>query len=93
MELNDNMKSLLKELGLALHQALTKDSQIKSITDQIKGSGFDIYLIMEVTIALDRRDNDESGQLYLHKPEDQMDLSFNRYDEEFLAGLKIQVDD
>lgn len=93
MELNDNMKALLKELGLALHQALTKDNQIKTITDRIKSNGFDIYLIMEVTIALDRRDNEESGQLFLHGPEDHADFSFNRYDEEFLASLKIQVDE
>ncbi len=43
MELNDEMKSLLKELGVALHRALTRDSQIKSITDRIKGRGVDIY--------------------------------------------------
>ncbi|MDJ0835075.1 MAG: hypothetical protein QNK37_01080 [Acidobacteriota bacterium] len=95
MELNDEMKGLLKDLGMALHQALTKDTQIKSITDRIKGSGYDIYLIMEANIALDRRDNDTDGRLFLRRPEEQAeidDLSFNDYDEEFLSSLKIQVD-
>ena len=95
MELNDEMKGLLKDLGMALHQALTKDTQIKTITDQIKGSGYDIYLIMEANIALDRRDSDEDGRLFLHSPEDQIeleDISFNDFDETFLSGLKIQVD-
>jgi hypothetical protein len=96
MELNDQMKSLLKDLGMALHRALTKDDQIKSITDQIKGSGYDIYLIMEANIALDRREDNDEGQLYLRKPEDQAEidsLEFNRYDSDFLADLKIRIDD
>lgn len=96
MELNDQMKSLLKDLGMALHRALTKDDQIKSITDQIKGSGYDIYLIMEANIALDRREDQDEGQLYLGKPEDQIEMeemAFNRYDTDFLAGLKIRIDD
>ena len=95
MELNDQMKALLKDLGMALHQALAKDSQIKTITDQIKGSGYDIYLIMEANIALDRRENQSNGQLFLSKPEDTVDegdIHFNSYDEAFLASLKIQVD-
>ncbi len=97
MELNDDMKSLLKELGIALHRALTRDSQIKSITDRIKGSGFDIYLFMEANIALDQREDEQEGELFLHTPEEHAEmvenLRFNRFDEAFLAELKIQAND
>lgn len=97
MELNDDMKSLLKELGIALHRALTRDSQIKSITDRIKGSGFDIYLFMEANIALDQREDEQEGELFLHTPEEHAEMAenlrFNRFDEAFLAELKIQAND
>lgn len=96
MELSEEMKVLLKDLGRALHQALTKDAQIKTITEQIKGSGYDIYLVMEANIALDKRDGDREGQLFLHSPEDreEMDLSgFNQYDQAFLASMHIKSDD
>ena len=96
MELNDQMKALLKDLGMALHQALTKDAKIKAITDQIKGSGYDIYLIMEANIALDRRDNKSEGRLFLGKPEDNIeyeDFSFNAFDEHFLSDLSIKIDE
>jgi len=96
MELDDNMKALLKDLGMALHQALTRDDHIKTITDRIKGSGYDIYLIMEANIALDRREDQEEGELFLRSPEEQAemeDLEFNRFDEKFLASLQIRVDD
>lgn len=96
MELDDQTKALLKNLGMALHQALTKDDQIKLITDQIKGNGYDIYLIMEANIALDRRDNKEEGQLILRSPEDQIEineLKFNHFDHQFLSGLKIKLDE
>ena len=96
MELNDNMKGLLKNLGVALHQALTKDNSIKEITEQIKGSGYDIYLIMEANIALDRREDENDGRLFYHSPEEQADMDnmqLSSYDEDFLASLKIQVDE
>ncbi len=96
MELDDQTKALLKDLGMALHQALTKDDQIKLITDQIKGNGYDIYLIMEANIALDRRENKEEGQLILRSPEDQIEineLQFNHFDQKFLSGLKIKLDE
>ncbi len=96
MELNDEMKALLKDLGMALHHALTKDDQIKVITDQIKGNGYDIYLIMEANIALDRRDDEDKGRLFLHRPEDHVeaeDIKLNPFDEKFLTDLKIKVED
>ncbi|CAM2006449.1 hypothetical protein [Acanthopleuribacter pedis] len=97
MELDDQMKSLLKELGVALHHALTKDQTIKNVTDQIKGNGYDIYLIMEANIALDKRDEEDGeGVLYLGKPEERYeaaDQNFNHYDKEFLAALKIKIED
>lgn len=97
MELSNQMKVLLKDLGMALHKALTKDSEIKAITDQIKGSGYDIYLIMEANIALDKRENEnEEGQIYYHTPEDQEEMdaaTFNQYDRDFLASMKIKFAD
>jgi len=95
MELNDDMKKMLTNLGQALHQALTKDPKIKDITDQIKDSGYDIYLIMEANIALDPREKKEDGRLFLHGPEEQIEMEniqFNDYDEKFLSGMKIQAD-
>lgn len=94
MDLDDSMKALLKDLGMALHQALVKDDQVKSLTDKIKSSGYDIYLIMEANIALDKRDDQAEGSLFLHRPSDEeMRVSFNQYDTEFLASLKIKPDE
>ncbi len=96
MELDNQLKALLQELGVALHQAVTRDDHIKTITERIKISGYDIYLIMEANIALDRRDDAHEGQLYLQRPEDKFEMEamgFNRFDEHFLAGLQIKSDE
>jgi len=53
MQLDKQMKALLKDLGVALHKALTSNQDVKDLTDQIKENGYDIYLIMEANIALD----------------------------------------
>ncbi len=96
MELNNRMKGLIQDLGAAMHQALTRDDRIKLITNKIRDHGYDIYLIMEANIALDRREGRDNGKLFLHTPEEEMemhDIRFNNYDEHFLANLKIKVDD
>ena len=96
MELDDQMKALIRDLGLALHRALTKNEEVQSITDQIKRNGYDIYLIMEANIALDRRENNEMGELILGTPEDHKNMAeftFNAYDQDFLADLQIKADD
>lgn len=108
MELDDEMKALLKNLGAALHKALTRDTQVKSITDEIKGNGFDIYLIMEANIALDRRESsdlfeatDPLEQIRPHiefartmeKKSDTHEVRYSQYDRDFLQSLQIQVDE
>ena len=96
MELNEQMKELLRDLGFALNHALTEDSQIKSITNQIKRNGYDIYLIMEANIALDPRNGKTEGQLIRRTPEDHLELeemAFNSYDQRFLASMQIKADD
>ncbi|MCB1049268.1 MAG: hypothetical protein KDC71_01625 [Acidobacteria bacterium] len=95
MELSDELKALLRELGSALHHALTRDETVKKLTDQIKLNGYDIYLIMEANIALDKREDEQPGQLYLRSPNLGEDLAihFNEYDEAFLSSLKIKPND
>ncbi|CAM2066103.1 hypothetical protein SCOR_12045 [Sulfidibacter corallicola] len=96
MELNDQMKTLLKDLSVALHHALTKDQNIKQVTDKIKGNGYDIYLIMEANIALDKREEEGEGTLFLGTPEERYEMEdhqFNKYDRDFLASMKIRVDE
>jgi len=92
MELSDELKSLLRQLGAALHQALTKDDAVRRLTDQVKLNGYDIYLIMEANIALDKREDDQPGELFLHAPHlpDEIEIHFNEYDEAFLSSLKIK---
>lgn len=96
MDISNEMKGLLKDLGLSLHRALTKDDDIKNITDQIKANGFDIYLFMEANIALDKREDESEGRLFFHAPETQKEvenMNFSSYDAEFLSSLKIQTDE
>ena len=95
MELNDDLKALLKDLGNALHQAITGDGNVKKLTDQIKLNGYDIYLIMEANIALDKREDERPGQLYLRSPNlaNDLEIQFNEYDAAFLSSLKIKPHD
>lgn len=96
MDLDDELKEMLKELGSALHHALVSDDHVKQVTEKIRSRGYDLYLIMEANIALDKRNDQQEGQLYLHHPphdEEEIKLQFNQFDAEFLSELKIKTDE
>jgi len=80
---------------MALHDAMTNDSKVKALTDEIKAQRYDIYLIIEANIALDKRDDDSVGELYYGAPKSadrEFNIELTRFDENFLSGLKIKPD-
>lgn len=95
MELDEPIKSLLKDLGMALHDAMTNDPKVKALTDEIKSKRYDIYLIIEANIALDKREDESEGELFYGAPQSadgEINIELTRFDQSFLSSLKIKPD-
>src|SRR5215468_5112224 len=63
MALDDRTRSLLRELGAALNKAVSSSERVHEILAQVKHEGYEPYLVLDATVALDRRGRKTSAAL------------------------------
>ncbi len=63
MALDDKVRSHLKDLGSALNEAVSASARVHEILGRVKAEGYEPYLILDATIALDRRGHRSSASL------------------------------
>ena len=94
MELDDNLKKLMKDLGAAINDALSDSEEISEAIQKVRDSGYDVFLVLEATIGFNRRSEDESSeQDEIPLIRSEIKLKINTQDMKFLKSLKIKVDD
>lgn len=79
MQLDENVKRLLRELGHAINDTVSDSERIADAIAGVRSAGYDIVLKLDATIGLARR----TGQS--HKMTSQ--------DRRFLESLNIRVDE
>lgn len=52
MELPEQVKNLIEELGNSLMMALSEDERCKAITLDIQNQGYELVMLLEATVAL-----------------------------------------
>jgi hypothetical protein len=95
LNLDDKFKQLIDELGHAINESLSDSEKISEVMGRIRAAGYDLFLILEVTIGFNKQgepdvvhrqklDTEEHGE---------GDFRFTNQDAQFLRALKITVDD
>jgi len=79
LQLDDNMKQLLRELGHAINDTVSDSERIAEAISSVRAAGFDIVLKLDATIGLARR-----------VPQD---AKMTRHDRRFLESMHISVDE
>ena len=94
MELDDNFKRLIKELGDAINESLSDSEKIADVMARIRGAGYDLFLVLEVTIGFNKR-----GEVSVHRqklnaePRSDPEFRLTNQDTQFLRALKISVEE
>jgi len=97
MELDDNLKQLMKQLGMAINESLSESEPISDALANIRGAGYDVFLVLEATIGFNkRREEDAAEDLEGHfraaVPSIQSGgLALTPQDAEFLKLLRISL--
>ena len=96
LELDDNFKRLIKELGDAINESLSDSERIAEVMSRIRSAGYDLFLVLEVTIGFNKRG--EVNVVHRQKinadsrdPDPEFRLTTQ--DTQFLRALKIIVDE
>src|SRR5271168_848458 len=79
VQLDDNLKQVLRELGRAINEAVSDSERIQKAIGGVRSAGFDIVLKLDATIGLAPRES---------KP-----VRMTVQDRRFLDSLRIRVDD
>lgn len=95
MELDDNFKRLIKELGQAINESLADSDNISDVMGRIRAAGYDLFLVLEVTIGFNKKG--ESGTLHRQDLTDdasipEPEFALTTEDAKFLRSLKIVVE-
>jgi len=78
LQLDDQLKRLLRELGHAINDSVAESDRITEAIASVRAAGYDIVLKLDATIGLARRES-QSARL-------------TSTDRHFLESLHIQVD-
>jgi hypothetical protein len=79
LQLDENVKRLLRELGHAINDTVSESERIADAISGVRSAGFDIVLKLDATIGLARR----TGQ----------NNKMTSQDRRFLESLNIRVDE
>jgi len=82
LQLDDNLKNLLRELGHAINDTVSESDRITGAIAGVRAHGYDIVLKLDATIGLAKRDAASAGE----------DTRLTTLDRRFLESLRIQVD-
>jgi hypothetical protein len=82
VQLDDQLKQLLRELGHAINDTVSESERIVAAIAGVRAAGYDIVLKLDATIGLARHQPSEPGQ-----PD-----RITSNDRTFLEALHIQVD-
>jgi hypothetical protein len=78
LQLDDNLKKLLRELGRAINDTVSESDRIADSIASVRTAGYDIVLKLDATIGLARREAHPAA--------------ITPNDQRFLKSLHIQVD-
>ena len=78
MQLDDQLKRLLRELGHAINDTVSESERISEAISGVRAAGYEIVLKLDATIGLARRESSSS--------------LITSNDRRFLESLHIQVD-
>lgn len=87
MEINDDAKQIVHELGTAINSAVEQSPQVASAIERLREAGYEMELTLRLEIGL--RHNDEEEE---ETTAEEATLELTDEDKRTLRGMKIRID-
>lgn len=58
--MDDKIKQLLRELGTAINESISGSEDVNSHIQRIRDEGYDLYVVLDATIGLNKQDDETS---------------------------------
>ena len=96
----DNMLvELIRELGNAINDSMKESDEIAEVVEKIKRRGYNIFIVLEATIGLNKIDDAENGSKNNVNNYDEPrggephKIKFTTQDQRFMKDMKIKDPD
>ena len=91
--MNPRLRSLIQQLGDAIHESVSESEQISEVVQDIRRQGFDVLLMLEATIGLNEVELQPASSGKAEETEvDAGGETFSKQDVNFLRSLRISVE-
>lgn len=57
--MDDRIRQLLRELGTAINESISASDEVNRRIQSIRDEGYEIYVVLDATIGLNRQDEEE----------------------------------
>jgi hypothetical protein len=86
---DDRLKRLVEELGVAINDSVSASERLPGVIAQIEGEGYDVLLFLNATIAIMKREEETVGSRT--RMNGKAGAGFNSEDVQFLKSMHISV--
>ena len=93
LEIDDNLRGLIKELGDAINGALSQSVEINSTIQNVRDAGYEVVLALEATIGFNKKSKESSDESTGEPVTVDAKLRVTSQDLKFLQSLKISIED
>ena len=88
MEINDEAKEIVQELGAAINSAVENSTEVAAAIERLREAGYEMELTLRLEIGLREHTGEEAED-----EEDSMRLELTDEDRRTLRSMKIRFDD
>jgi hypothetical protein len=92
LQLDDNLKHLIKELGDAINDALSNSEGISDAIQNVRNAGYDVFLVLEATIGFNKKKAEALEEGVDGSSAADAKLRVTAQDLKFLRSLKISIE-
>lgn len=61
MELNDDLREMLKELGQAINESISGSDRVHDSIQKIREEGYNLYMVLDAKVGVNRQESRANG--------------------------------
>ncbi|HEX8459634.1 MAG TPA: hypothetical protein VF656_20235 [Pyrinomonadaceae bacterium] len=94
LEINDNAKELVQEIGEAINAAVERSPEVAEAIARLRAAGYEMELTLKLEIGLRETGDDEDGEAAEEEDEERAALlELTDEDRRTLRSMKIRFDE
>lgn len=87
--MDEKIKQLLQDLGTAINESISGSEDVNQHIQRIRDEGYDLYVVLDATIGLNKQDGDDTDVTAPAEPPKQVSFRINVNDLALLRSLGI----